>query len=125
MSGRVEAPIFIDGDVSRRITSRLALGFLSSSRASTTTYSLPSRTSVVSLRFLLKSTGRSDQVTSCSQNLAYMGELAQSRSQPGLLGVVSASLVKATPLPRPYCQYARIGQGLSPILGVMIGSCTS
>ena len=54
---------------------------------------------VITSRF--DSTGRSDQSMTCSQNLAYNCESAQSRSQKRLPGCVRASLVQATDLPRP------------------------
>src|SRR5262249_22629053 len=87
--------------------------------------------SVVSTMFVL-SVGRSDQVMTCSQNLTYMSESAHLRShmrrpsgQRPLGFWLRASLVNATDLPSPYCQYARIGN-VCPLSSVqVIGRPTS
>src|SRR5689334_15451668 len=75
-------------------------------------------------RFLL-SVGRSAQLTACSQNLTYMSESAHSRSQKRLPGWLRASLVNATDLPSPYCQYARIGNVCPLSSDQVIGMPTS
>src|SRR5208337_1947038 len=54
-----------------------------------------------------------------------MSELAQSLSQVTRSRLLRASLVKATALPSPYCQSARIGNCWSPCGGPRIGVNTS
>ena len=69
--------------------------------------------------------GRSTQLTVCDQNLVYISSPAHSRSQNALPSLmVRASLVKATDLPSPYCQAARIGNLYSPIFSVSISTLT-